>query len=235
MDSLPKFPAEPLIRLRGLTKVYPEGEKERVVLRGVDADFHRGEFVALVGRSGSGKSTLLNLISGIDPPTSGEVVVGGTDLTRLSEQNRTLFRRSHVGFIFQFYNLIPTLTVMENLLLPLELKGRIGAEERSRARELLSRIALGDRGESYPDRLSGGEQQRLAIARALVHRPRILLADEPTGNLDAETGASVMELLSAMVREAGMTLLLVTHSRDVTALADRTLTVRDGVLLEEGE
>jgi putative ABC transport system ATP-binding protein len=232
MESLPKFPAEPLIRLRGLTKVYPEGEKERVVLRGVDADFHRGEFVALVGRSGSGKSTLLNLISGIDPPTSGEVVVGGTDLTRLSEQERTLFRRSHVGFIFQFYNLIPTLTVMENLLLPLELKGRIGAGERRRAGELLARIGLDDRPESYPDRLSGGEQQRLAIARALVHHPRVLLADEPTGNLDAETGASVMELLAGMVRDAGMTLLLVTHSRDVTALADRTLTVSDGVLVK---
>ncbi len=234
MNTLPESPAEPLIRLRRLTKVYPEGDKTRVVLRGVDAEFYRGEFVALVGRSGSGKSTLLNLISGIDPPTSGEVVVGGADLTRLSEQARTLFRRAHVGFIFQFYNLIPTLTAMENLLLPLELTGRIGADERSRACELLARVGLDDRAATFPDRLSGGEQQRLAIARALVHRPRVLLADEPTGNLDAETGASVMALLSAMVREAGMTLLLVTHSRDVAALADRTLTVHDGILSGEG-
>lgn len=231
-DPASVLSAAPLVRLRGLTKSYPEGDRERVVLRDLSADFGRGEFVALVGRSGSGKSTLLNLVSGIDLPTAGTVTVGETNLTRLTERERTLFRRARVGFVFQFFNLIPTLTVEENLLLPLELQGRIGAEERRRAGELLAAVGLADRPESYPDRLSGGEQQRLAVARALVHRPQILLADEPTGNLDAETGSRVLELLTSLVREAGATLLLVTHSPEVAAMADRVLTLRGGGLAE---
>ncbi len=225
--SAPSF-----IRLRGLSKVYPEGERQRIVFRDLAADFPRGEFVALLGRSGSGKSTLLNLISGIDLPTAGEVSIGGTDLTRLPEQQRTLFRRAHIGFIFQFFNLIPTLTVLENLLLPLELQGKVGDTELRRARELLAQVGLADRPDSFPDRLSGGEQQRVAIARALVHRPQVLLADEPTGNLDGETGARVLALLNGLVRQAGMTLLLVTHSREVARLADRILTVSGGTLME---
>jgi putative ABC transport system ATP-binding protein len=226
--------AVPLIRLRGLSKIYPEGERQREVFRDLDADFERGEFVALIGRSGSGKSTLLNLISGIDLPTAGEVTIAGTDLTRLSERERTLFRRRHIGFVFQFFNLIPTLTVLENLLLPLELKGRIGAAERHRACDLLAQVGLADRPHSYPDRLSGGEQQRLALARALVHEPQLLLADEPTGNLDAETGGRVMDLLHDLVRQAGLTLLLVTHSRELAGLADRMLIVGDGRLTAAG-
>jgi putative ABC transport system ATP-binding protein len=226
--------AEPLVRLRGLTKVYPEGDRQREVFRHLDADFARGEFSALIGRSGSGKSTLLNLISGIDLPTAGEVTIAGTDLGRLSERERTLFRRHHIGFVFQFFNLLPTLTVLENLLLPLELKGRIGERERQRAFDLLAQVGLADRPHSYPDRLSGGEQQRLALARALVHQPQLLLADEPTGNLDAETGSRVMNLLHDLVRQAGLTLLLVTHSRELAGLADRQLIVGDGRLTETG-
>lgn len=231
-DPTSDLPA-PLIRLQGVTKSYPEGDRERVVLRDLTASFGRGEFAALVGRSGSGKSTLLNLVSGIDLPTAGSVSVGGVDLVRLTERERTLFRRGNIGFVFQFFNLIPTLTVLENLLLPLELKGSLGKAERRRASELLESIGLPDRSGSYPDRLSGGEQQRLAVARALVHRPQILLADEPTGNLDAETGAQVLDLLTALVRQEGATLLLVTHSPEVASLADRILTLRGGKM-EEG-
>ena len=223
-----------LVRLQRLTKTYPEGDRKRAVLRDLCAEFGQGEFIALVGRSGSGKSTLLNLISGIDLPTSGEVIIGGTELTRLSERERTLFRRARIGFVFQFFNLIPTLTVLENLLLPLELKGIAAKAGKVRAESLLDQIGLADRSDSYPDRLSGGEQQRVAIARALIHEPQLLLADEPTGNLDVETGAQIMQILGDMVRQAGMTLLLVTHSRELAASADRVLTLTGGRLEEAG-
>ncbi len=219
-----------LVRLRRLTKTYREGERERAVLRGVDADVERGAFVALVGRSGSGKSTLLNLIAGIDRPTGGEVIVGGTNLTRLPEEERTRFRRMHIGFVFQSFNLIPTLTVAENVLLPLELGGRTGAAERAKALAFLDEVGLADRGESFPDRLSGGEQQRVAIARALAHDPLLVLADEPTGNLDYDTGRQVMEMLHRLVRKAGTTMLVVTHDRDFLDASDRIFTLRRGVL-----
>ncbi|WP_456426459.1 ABC transporter ATP-binding protein [Rhodocaloribacter sp.] len=219
-----------LVRLRRLTKTYREGERERVVLRGVDADVERGAFVALVGRSGSGKSTLLNLIAGIDRPTGGEVIVGGTNLTRLSEEERTRFRRMHIGFVFQSFNLIPTLTVAENVLLPLELSGRTAAAERAKALAFLDEVGLADRGNSFPDRLSGGEQQRVAIARALAHDPLLVLADEPTGNLDYDTGRQVMEMLHRLVRKAGTTMLVVTHDRDFLDASDRIFILRRGVL-----
>ncbi len=219
-----------LVRLRRLTKTYREGERERVVLRGVDADVERGAFVALVGRSGSGKSTLLNLIAGIDRPTGGEVIVGGTNLTRLSEEERTRFRRMHIGFVFQSFNLIPTLTVAENVLLPLELSGRTAAAERAKALAFLDEVGLADRGNSFPDRLSGGERQRVAIARALAHDPLLVLADEPTGNLDYDTGRQVMEILHRLVRKAGTTMLVVTHDRDFLDASDRIFTLRRGVL-----
>src|SRR5512140_189069 len=175
----------PLVELRALTKSYPEGGGARVVFRNLSAGIRRGETVALLGRSGSGKSTLLNLIGGIDLPTAGEVILDGTNLTGLSEQRRTLFRRRHIGLVFQSFNLIPTLTVMENLLLPLELNGRSGGPAYAAALDLLKRVGLADRAGTYPDRLSGGEQQRVAVARAVVHDPFLLLADEPTGSLDA--------------------------------------------------
>ncbi|MCI0401079.1 MAG: ABC transporter ATP-binding protein [Gammaproteobacteria bacterium] len=222
-----------IIKLRNLTKVYQEGEREHIVLREVNAEFNEGELIVLLGRSGSGKSTLLNLISGIDVPTTGEVIINSTPLTRISEQARTLFRRRHIGFIFQFFNLIPTLTVEENLLLPLELNVRNNAEEVEKALHLLDEIGLRDRAGSYPDRLSGGEQQRVAIARALTHDPLLILADEPTGNLDLETGHDVLDLLDRLTRQAGKTLIMGTHSREVVGIADRILTIRSGQLMEE--
>jgi putative ABC transport system ATP-binding protein len=224
----------PAVELRRLTKVYHEGDSERVVFRDVDAAIGRGQITVVVGRSGSGKSTLLNLISGIDLPTSGAVVVDDTDLTALSERDRTLFRRQRIGFIFQFYNLIPLLTVEENLLLPLELTGRDDAPGRARARSLLERVGLVERAASFPDRLSGGEQQRIAIARALVHDPALILADEPTGNLDGDTAAVVLDILDRLVRELDKTVVMVTHSRDVVGVADRVFVVQHGRLMEQG-
>lgn len=221
---------EPRVRLRRLSKTYQEGERQRVVLREIDATIGRGEFVALLGRSGSGKSTVLNLIGGIDLPTSGEVIIDGTSLSALSENERTLFRRRHIGFVFQFFNLIQTLTVEENLYLPLELNAALDSGGRAFAHALLQRIGLQDRATSYPDRLSGGEQQRVAIARALVHRPQLLLADEPTGNLDRESSHQTLELLAHMARAAGATLIMVSHSVEALGLADRGFRLDDGRL-----
>ncbi|MGQ9826451.1 MAG: ABC transporter ATP-binding protein [Roseiflexus sp.] len=223
----------PLIILDRVSKSFEEAGRERVVLRNVSASFADGEFVVLVGKSGSGKSTLLNLISGIDTPTSGEIVVNGQSLTRLSEHERTLFRRRSIGFIFQFYNLTPTLTVLENLLLPLELNGRTTARDRAAALDLLAQVGLADRRHTYPDRLSGGEQQRVAVARALVHDPLLVLADEPTGNLDSETGQQVLDLLDTLTRRAGKNLVMVTHSPEVVGLADRLFRIAEGHLMEE--
>ena len=222
----------PLVELRALTKCYPEGGGERVVFRNLSAGIRRGETVALLGRSGSGKSTLLNLIGGIDIPTAGEVILDGTNLTGLSEQRRTMFRRRHIGLVFQSFNLIHTLTVMENLLLPLELNGRSGVPARAAALDLLERIGLADRAGTYPDRLSGGEQQRVAVARAVVHDPFLLLADEPTGSLDAETGMRILELLVGLARNDGRTMVVVTHSDAVARAADRVLVLGDAGLLE---
>jgi putative ABC transport system ATP-binding protein len=222
----------PAVELRKVSKSYREAEVERVVLRDVSVTIASGEIAVLVGRSGSGKSTLLNVIAGIDRPSAGTVLVDGTDLTALDEQARTRFRRRHIGFVFQFFNLIPLLTVEENLLLPLELNGRADPAGVARARALLERVGLGGRGDSFPDRLSGGEQQRVAIARALVHEPALVLADEPTGNLDAETAAGVLELLDTLAREAGRTVLMVTHSREVVGVADRIFTIQRGALVE---
>jgi len=225
--------AEPLIRLDRISKSFEEGGRERVVLHEVSAAFAPGEFVVLIGKSGSGKSTLLNLVSGIDTPTAGEVWAAGQALTRLSERERTLFRRENIGFIFQFFNLVQTLTVLENLLLPLELNGRTAARDHAHALDLLDQVGLADRRDAYPDRLSGGEQQRIAVARALVHDPLLVLADEPTGNLDVETGIQVLDLLDTLTRRAGKNLLMVTHSPDVVGMADRVFRIAEGHLAEE--
>ena len=225
--------AVPAVELQQVGKVYREGEAERVVLRDVSVTIHRGEIAVLLGRSGSGKSTLLNLIAGIDHPTSGRVLLGGTELTALNEQRRTLFRRHHIGFVFQFFNLIPLLTVEENLMLPLDLIGGADAKGIARVRSLLERVGLAGRGGSYPDRLSGGEQQRVAIARALSHEPDLILADEPTGNLDAETAAGVLDLLDSLARESGTTVVMVTHSREVIGVSDRIFTIERGQLVEQ--
>ena len=219
-----------LLQVRGLTRSYTEGERTRVVLAGIDLEVRAGECVALLGRSGSGKSTILNLIGGIDRPDAGEVWIGGTNLTTLPERSRTLFRRQHLGFVYQSYNLIPTLSVEENLLLPLELNGWQAQAARAAAARLLTEVGLADRAGAFPDRLSAGEQQRVAIARALIHEPTLVLADEPTGTLDAETGRSVLELFNRLLRDRGKTLLIVTHSRAVTRFADRVLTLEDGCI-----
>jgi putative ABC transport system ATP-binding protein len=223
----------PGVDLVHVSKSYREGDSERTVLSDVSVAIQPGEIAVLVGRSGSGKSTLLNLIAGIDRPTSGRVMVDGTDLTALDENTRTLFRRRRIGFVFQFFNLIPLLTVEENLLLPLDLNGMGDAAGVARARSLLERVGLGGRGASLPDRLSGGEQQRVAIARALVHDPALILADEPTGTLDAEMAAEVLALLDGLAREAGKTVVMVTHSREVVGVADRIFAIQRGRLVEQ--
>jgi putative ABC transport system ATP-binding protein len=228
-------PGTALVELRRVTKIYREGDAERVVLRGVDATICRGELCVLIGRSGSGKSTLLNLIGGIDVPTAGEIVVDGLPLAGTSEAARTLFRRHHVGFVFQFFNLIRTLTVEENLRLPLELNGSPREAARVRAGALLAEVGLADRGATFPERLSAGEQQRVAVARALVHEPLLVLADEPTGNLDLDTGRQVLGLLDRLTRQAGRTMVMATHSPEVIGLADRIFRLQDGRLVEAGE
>ena len=220
------------IALRNLRKHYTEGDQQRVIFADLDLDIGQGEFVALLGQSGSGKSTLLNLLGGIDLPDAGQIRISDRLLTALSEVERTRFRRRHIGFVFQFFNLIPTLTVAENLLLPLELNGLATPDQRERALELLDQVGLGDRRASFPERLSGGEQQRLALARALVHGPWLLLADEPTGNLDAATGERILELLLTLHRQAETTMVMVTHSREVAARADRILMLDNGRIRE---
>jgi putative ABC transport system ATP-binding protein len=204
-----------------------------VVLDGVHASVAAGERVAILGPSGSGKSTLLNLISGIDRPDSGSVKIAGVDVTALSEVERTRFRRKHVGFVFQFFNLLPTLTVLENLLLPLQLKGSVNGADRERARALLERVGLAERLDTFPDRLSGGEQQRVALARALVHDPALVLADEPTGNLDEDMAAQVTDLLIDLAEAERRTMVVVTHSRPLAARMDRMLRLDHGRLVEE--
>jgi putative ABC transport system ATP-binding protein len=222
--------AEPAVRLDDLHKSFTEGDDTHVVLDGVSATIATGEFVALLGPSGSGKSTLLNIVGGMDVPDRGTVTVDGRELTSLDERQRTLFRRARLGFVFQFFNLIPTLTVEENLMLPLELNGRGG--EPGRVPDLLDRVGLAGRAGAFPDRLSGGEQQRVAIARALVHEPALVLADEPTGNLDDDTAESVLDVLESVTRAAGRTLLVVTHSDRIIARADRVLELKHGRLEE---
>jgi putative ABC transport system ATP-binding protein len=221
------------LRFHDLTKSYYEGELRRVVLQNAHAEFEPGQVTVILGRSGSGKSTLLNLISGIDAPDSGQIWVDGRDLTGLSERQRTLFRRARIGFVFQFFNLIPTLTVGENVSLPLELNRVPRLQAQSKAEEFLEAVGLLDRWSTFPEKLSGGEQQRVALARALVHDPLLILADEPTGNLDEETGAQVIALLARLTREQNRTLLMVTHSLEATALADRVLRLSHGQLIAE--
>ncbi|HEX8384679.1 MAG TPA: ABC transporter ATP-binding protein [Rubricoccaceae bacterium] len=226
--------ADLVLDLRGVRKGYREGDAQRTVLDGADLQLPRGRVGALVGRSGSGKSTVLNLVSGIDRPDGGLVVVDGVDLGALSERDRTLFRRRHVGFVFQFYNLVPTLTVEENVRVLLDLDRTPVSEARDRAHVLLDAVGLSDRAGAFPDRLSGGEQQRVAIARALAHGPSLVLADEPTGDLDAETGLRVLDLLESLTREQGRTLLMVTHDRSTLGRADVVFTLDGGRVSETG-
>jgi putative ABC transport system ATP-binding protein len=220
------------LRLEGVGKSYQEGEQSRVIFKNIDLDLRHGEVVAIVGKSGSGKTTLLNIISGIDRLDQGEIFLEKRRLTGLDERAWTLFRRKSIGFIFQFFNLIPTLTVWENVILPLELNGMNSPEDRRRAEALLEEVGLAQRKAAFPDRLSGGEQQRVAIARALVHDPLLVLADEPTGNLDEETGRHVLALLERLTRQTGKSMFLVTHSMEAAAIADRAFTLREGSLVD---
>ena len=220
----------PIVLVCGLSKTYHDLGEQRAVLSDVSLEVNRGEFVAILGSSGSGKTTLLNLIGGIDSPDSGSIAIDGNELTSLSDTARTRFRRRHVGMVFQLFNLIPTLTVWENVLLPAELEGAVDAERRDYAAFLLERVGLDDRQSTFPEKLSGGEQQRVAIARALAHEPLIVLADEPTGNLDAQNSARVLSLLLQLTREAGRTLLMATHDHEIARQASHICRLRDGAL-----
>ena len=219
-----------MLRCESLAKSYLSGGRDLTVLHGITFSLEPGGFLAIVGPSGSGKSTLLGLLAGLEQPTRGRVLLDGTDLGPLSEDDRARLRSEKVGFVFQSFHLIPTLTARENVQVPLELRGEDATD---RAEVLLARVGLEGRGHHYPTQLSGGEQQRVALARAFIHRPKLLFADEPTGNLDAATGARVIELMTGLNEEAGTTLVLVTHDPDLAARAHRVIRLRDGAVVED--
>jgi len=215
---------------RDVTKIYGSGQTEVRALNGLNAEFRRGEFSAVMGPSGSGKSTLMHVMAGLDRATSGEVIVGGVDLSTLSEKELTLLRRDRIGFVFQAYNLVPTLTAQENMVLPIELGGR--KADQAWFDQVVTAVGLGDRLDHRPNELSGGQQQRVAVARALVGKPEIIFADEPTGNLDTANGEQVLDLLISLQKDEGASLVLVSHSPEVVARADRVVVMRDGVVVE---
>ena len=219
-----------MLRCESLSRTYLSGGHALPVLKSITLHVPPGSFLAILGPSGSGKSTLLGLLAGLDRPTTGKVFLDGVELGPLSEDQRARLRAEKVGFVFQSFHLIPTLTARENIQVPLELRGLDG---RARADELLARVGLRDRGHHYPTQLSGGEQQRVALARAFSHKPRVLFADEPTGNLDAATGATVVELMSELNRESGTTLVLVTHDQTLAARAGRILRLHDGSVVAD--
>jgi putative ABC transport system ATP-binding protein len=215
-----------MIELRGVSKTVQSGDHPLTILHPLDLVIPSRRFVAVVGPSGSGKSTLLGLVAGLDAPSSGQILIDGTDITRLGEDELARLRGEKIGFVFQFFHLVPSLTAFENILVPMEIAGRRDAV--ARARQLLDEVGLSDRGHHYPSQLSGGEQQRVAIARALANDPLIVLADEPTGNLDSTTGRHIMQLLLDVHRARGATLVLVTHDAELAGLADFRLSLRDG-------
>jgi putative ABC transport system ATP-binding protein len=225
--------AQPLIRIRGLTKAYVRGGQAIPVLQGIDLEVASGDFVALMGPSGSGKSTLLNLIAGIDKPSSGTIEIGGVDIATLSESALADWRAATVGFVFQFYNLIPVLSAFENVELPLLLTGLSRRQRHERVDQMLALVGLTDRAEHVPNELSGGQQQRVAIARALVTDPLLIVADEPTGDLDRATGEDVLNLLGQLVAELGKTIVMVTHDPKAAAHARRMVHLEKGVLVDD--
>jgi putative ABC transport system ATP-binding protein len=233
MNSHPVSPLiDDIIQVENLTKRIDNGSNYVEILRGLTFAIPRGEFVAIMGASGSGKSTLLGLMAGLDTATSGRIVLDGLDITNLAEDKLARVRGTKIGFVFQAYQLVPTLTAEENVLLPAELTGA-GGDIEQRARELLERVGLGNRGHHYPVQLSGGEQQRVAVARAFITRPPILMADEPTGNLDSVNGAHILELLLELNREEKTTLVLVTHDQQIARQADRIIALRDGSIVSD--
>jgi len=227
--------AAPVIRIRGLSKSYQRGEQFIPVLEGLDLDVNQAEFIALMGPSGSGKSTLLNLIAGIDQPTAGTIEIGGVNIAQLREGELADWRAAHVGFIFQFYNLMPVLTAFENVELPLLLTNLSRAQRKQHVLAALAMVSLSDRMDHYPNELSGGQQQRVAIARALVTDPTLIVADEPTGDLDRVTAAEVLDLLDELHRELGKTIVMVTHDPKAASRAGRLIHLEKGVLVPEGE
>ena len=220
-----------MIRLEGVTKTYPGVKRDITPLSNISLSVAAEERVVLLGKSGSGKTTFLNLVAGIDEVTRGKIRINGRELTSMADTERTLYRREHIGFIFQFYNLFPTLTVRENLMLPLELLGRPSGDL---VRRYLEEVDVADREDDYPENLSGGEQQRIAIVRALIKDPKIILADEPTGNLDYKTSEKILNLLHALSVKYHKTLILATHSRSAFRISTRVLRLSDGAILEEG-
>src|SRR3989304_1764165 len=221
-----------MIRLINVHKIYQQGRNKITALAGLSLDIQKGEFAAVMGPSGSGKSTLLHLIGGLDRPTEGQVLVDGRIISQMADDEVTLFRRTRIGFVFQFFNLLPTLAAVENVMLPLILDGRSGSESNLRAKTLLERVGLEGRRDHLPEELSGGEMQRLAIARALAFNPPILLADEATGNLDSKNGAAVLELLRQINTEQRCTVVMVTHNQEAAGYGDRIVHLRDGVIEE---
>jgi putative ABC transport system ATP-binding protein len=222
-----------MIRLIDVHKTFKQGASDVTALAGVSLEISKGEFVSVMGPSGSGKSTLLHLIGGLDTPTRGDIAIGGRVISQMGDDEVTLFRREKIGFVFQFFNLLPTLTAIENAMLPAVLDGRAETEARAKAAALLERVGLSGRSNHLPEQLSGGEIQRLAIARALVFSPPILLADEPTGNLDSKTGGAILQLLRDINREEDSTVMMVTHDRAAAAIGDRVIHLKDGFLVEE--
>ena len=223
----------PILQATGITKTIDTGTHRVEILRGVDLELPAGQFVAIMGASGSGKSTLLGLLAGLDTPTAGKVIIDGVDITGLNEDALAVVRGRKIGFVFQSYQLIPTLTAEENVLLPYELSGGGVTAGMTRARELLTNVGLADRMDHYPVQLSGGEQQRVALARAFMCKPPILMADEPTGNLDSVNGAHVLDLLISLNQREGTTLVLVTHDRALASRADRIVTLSDGQVVAD--
>ncbi len=222
-----------MIRALDIHKFYKQGKSEIIALAGVSLDIQKGEFVVIMGPSGSGKSTLLHLMGGLDRPSRGEMMIDGRIISQMADNEMTLLRRSKIGFIFQFFNLLPTLTGIENVMLPLVLDSQSAAQARSRAEALLKEVGLEPRKDHLPEELSGGEIQRLAVARALAFQPPILLADEPTGNLDSKTGEEILKLLRHVNQDNGCTVVMVTHSREAAAYGDRVILIRDGKIEKE--
>ena len=223
-----------MIRCLEVRKVYPQGDNEIIALAGISLDIAKGSFAVIMGPSGSGKSTLLHLIGGLDRPSSGELLIDGRLIGQLADDQVTLFRRRKIGFVFQFFNLLPTLTALENVALPLVLDGRSKVEAQERAQALLKKVGLEERKKHLPEELSGGEIQRVAMARALAFDPPILLADEPTGNLDSKNGEAILSLLRRISREDGCTVVMVTHSEEAAGYGDRRIYLRDGRVEKDG-